>query len=147
MEIRVVSVGTETLVLAEDDESIRELAKLALESRGFTVLAARNGDEALRLCQQHPTAIHLLVTDVVMPQMSGRQLADSVRALHPNLKVLFPVRIYGRCNHSARRSRIRDAVPTEAIHADGFEPESTRGSGQLRPEVPFCRHGPRRELT
>jgi PAS domain S-box-containing protein len=81
--------GTETILLAEDEQGVRSMIRLALEASGYTVLEARNGDEALNVCRQHTTPIHLLVTDVVMPGMSGRQLADLVAGLRPNLKVLY----------------------------------------------------------
>lgn len=81
--------GTETILLAEDEEGVRAAVCLALESNGYTVLAARNGDEALQLCRQHSDPIHLLITDVVMPQMSGRQLADLVVAQRSRIKVLY----------------------------------------------------------
>jgi two-component system, cell cycle sensor histidine kinase and response regulator CckA len=85
----VVPRGTETILLVEDEEALRRLSKMALESSGYTVLEAPNGEEALTICQQHATIVHLLLTDVVMPKMSGRQLADLTRALRPNLKVLY----------------------------------------------------------
>ncbi len=81
--------GTETVVLAEDDEGARALARLALQSHGYTVLEAHNGAEAEAAFQQHTGPIHLLVTDVVMPKMSGRELAERLRPLRPNLRVLY----------------------------------------------------------
>ncbi len=81
--------GTETILLVDDEELVRETARLALESVGYTVLAARGIDDALRQCHAHPHNIHLLLSDVVMPKMSGRQLADLVRELRSDIKVLF----------------------------------------------------------
>jgi two-component system cell cycle sensor histidine kinase/response regulator CckA len=81
--------GTETVLLAEDEEGVRALAHLALQSNGYTVLEARDGDEARTLSDRHAGPIHLLVTDVVMPKVSGRQLADSLTARFPELKVLY----------------------------------------------------------
>jgi PAS domain S-box-containing protein len=81
--------GTETILLVDDEETLRKTARLTLESAGYTVLAAKNGDEALDLCTNHPGMIHLLLTDVVMPKISGRQLADVIRALRENIKVLL----------------------------------------------------------
>lgn len=81
--------GTETVLLVEDEDGVRSLARLALETKGYTVLEARNGGEALQLCEQHQGPIHLLVTDVVMPGMNGRDLADRLISLHPGLNVLF----------------------------------------------------------
>jgi two-component system cell cycle sensor histidine kinase/response regulator CckA len=85
----VVPRGTETILLVDDEEALRRLSIMALESSGYTVLEARNGEEALQICRQHPTPIHLLLTDVVMPKMSGRELADHTQAISPKLKVLY----------------------------------------------------------
>jgi two-component system cell cycle sensor histidine kinase/response regulator CckA len=81
--------GTETILLAEDASGLLELAKKILERYGYTVLEAPNGIEALQICERHQGPIHLLLTDVVMPGMSGRDLADRVAALYPGLKVLY----------------------------------------------------------
>ena len=81
--------GDETVLLADDDEAIRRIAGIVLESSGYTVLAAQDGDEALRIGRAHPAPIHLLVTDVVMPKMSGRQLAESLAPVHPQMQVLY----------------------------------------------------------
>jgi PAS domain S-box-containing protein len=81
--------GTETILLAEDADGLRKLARKILERYGYTVLEASNGDEALQICERHHGAIDLLLTDVVMPGMSGRVLADRVAFLHPATKVLY----------------------------------------------------------
>ena len=81
--------GTETVLLVEDAEGLRRLARRILERCGYTILEAPNGDEALRICERHQGAIHLLLTDVVMPGMSGRVLADRLALLHPATKVLY----------------------------------------------------------
>jgi PAS domain S-box-containing protein len=82
--------GTETILLVEDDPALREMAATLLKRLGYTVLEAGNGLEALRLKQQRDIGhIDLLFTDVVMPHMSGKELADRVRASNPNTKVLF----------------------------------------------------------
>ena len=81
--------GTETVLLAEDEESLRLSMKKVLEKEGYTVLAAANGGEALLLCRRHEGPIDLLISDIVMPGMSGKELADEVVALRPGVKALF----------------------------------------------------------
>ncbi len=81
--------GTETILLVEDETAVRTMTRLTLEGNGYLVLEAVDGEEALRLCAQHPGPIHLLVSDVVMPRMSGRQLAEQLTTLHPEMRVLF----------------------------------------------------------
>ena len=82
--------GTETILLVEDDPALREMAVTLLRRLGYTVLAAANGIEALSLKQQGDIGhIDLLFTDVVMPHMSGKELADRVRALYPHTRILF----------------------------------------------------------
>jgi two-component system, cell cycle sensor histidine kinase and response regulator CckA len=81
--------GAETVLLAEDENSVREITRLVLQSQGYTVLDAGDGGKALELCRSHPGPIHLLATDVVMPQMSGRQLAEAVAGLRPGVRILY----------------------------------------------------------
>jgi CheY-like chemotaxis protein len=85
-----LSQGSETILLVEDEAGVRELILEVLTERGYIILEARNGNEALRLCEQHSSPIHLLLTDVVMPGgMNGRELAEQLTSLHPELKVLY----------------------------------------------------------
>ena len=81
--------GSETILLAEDDAGVRKLAKTILQTHGYTVLEAAQGEDALRLSGQHEGLIHLMVTDMVMPEMSGRELAERLKPLRPNMKILF----------------------------------------------------------
>jgi PAS domain S-box-containing protein len=82
--------GSETILLVEDEEIVRKLACTILQKNGYKVLEAPNGEEALRIVQgQNGNPIHLLVTDVVMPGMSGRQLADHLERLRPEMKILY----------------------------------------------------------
>ena len=81
--------GTETILVVDDEEPLRRIAKRILEAAGYTVLVAGNGAEALSICAQHPGTIHLLVSDVVMPGMTGAALADRVREARPETRVLF----------------------------------------------------------
>jgi signal transduction histidine kinase/DNA-binding response OmpR family regulator len=81
--------GTETLLIVEDEEAVCTLLKQILVSAGYQVLTAVNGGEALMLLERFRKPVHLLLTDVVMPGMSGRELADRLLTIHPEMKVLF----------------------------------------------------------
>ncbi len=81
--------GTETVLLAEDEDAVRNLAALVLRAAGYTVLEAADGEAAWQACQAHAGRIDIVVTDVVMPRMGGRELAERVQARHPGARVLF----------------------------------------------------------
>jgi signal transduction histidine kinase/ActR/RegA family two-component response regulator len=81
--------GRETVLLVEDDDAVRDLARDILQATGYTVLEARQGAEALGMSERYTGPIHLMLTDVVMPGMSGRQLADRLAVLRPTTKVLY----------------------------------------------------------
>jgi PAS domain S-box-containing protein len=81
--------GTETVLVVEDQPEVRKLTLAMLEGQGYRLLEAANGSEALSLCRQYPDPIHLLVTDVVMPGMTGRELARLLVAIRPSLKTLY----------------------------------------------------------
>jgi PAS domain S-box-containing protein len=81
--------GRETVLLTEDEEQVRQMIRKILEMNGYHVLEASGGDEALAIYKQHEGQIDLIMTDVVMPQMSGRELAQSLEVLHPGIKVLY----------------------------------------------------------
>jgi signal transduction histidine kinase len=81
--------GTEVVLIAEDDDAVRTLAARILERHGYTVLQARHGREALDQARHHPGQIDLLITDVVMPELGGRRLAESLAAQRPELRVLY----------------------------------------------------------
>ena len=81
--------GSETILVAEDDEGVRRSSCRALRACGYRVLPAVSGAEALRICQAHQVRPDLLLTDVVMPELGGRELAARVRTLHPEVRVLF----------------------------------------------------------
>ena len=84
-----VPSGDETLLVVEDEESVRRLAVLSLRSHGYQVLEASNGSEALRVLAEHGSRVDMVVTDIVMPVMGGRQLVEAVRSTHEDMKVLY----------------------------------------------------------
>jgi PAS domain S-box-containing protein len=81
--------GTETILVVEDEEALRTLLCRFFRLYGYNVLEARQGGEALLICERYQEPIHLMVTDVVMPQMSGKDLADRLASLHPEMAVFF----------------------------------------------------------
>ena len=97
--------GSETILLAEDDDQLRPLLRRVLGQSGYTVLEARNGSEALRLSEEHQGTIDLMVTDVVMPQMSGPELARRLGLCRPAMKVLY---MSGYPGESALRHGVPD---------------------------------------
>jgi two-component system, cell cycle sensor histidine kinase and response regulator CckA len=88
-ELPASMLGTETLLLVEDETSLRKLSRHLLELCGYEVLEAENGTEALKVSQEHRGIIHLLLTDVVMPGMSGRVLADQLVKRRPETRVVY----------------------------------------------------------
>ncbi len=81
--------GSETILIVEDDDSVRKLARNSLKKNGYRVLEAENGENALRVSEAHDGSIDLILTDVVMPKMSGKELAGMVKKIHPRVKVIF----------------------------------------------------------
>ncbi len=81
--------GSETVLLVEDEPLVRQIAESALSDQGYRVLEAENGEEALRVATAYPGRIALVLTDVVMPRMGGREMAESLRELRPGIRVLY----------------------------------------------------------
>ena len=81
--------GSETVLVAEDDGAVRDIMYRILQSNGYSVLKAASGEEALKISEKHEAPIHLLVSDVILPYISGPTLAKRLTAARPELKVLF----------------------------------------------------------
>jgi two-component system cell cycle sensor histidine kinase/response regulator CckA len=86
---RPAPLGSETVLLVEDEDAVRTLSKLILRQSGYTILEASNAEEALAVARRHTQAIHLVVTDVVMPEVGGRELTERLLDIHPEMRVLF----------------------------------------------------------
>lgn len=81
--------GKETILIVEDDEPVRNTISSILRRAGYHVISAANGGEALLICEEHASTIHLLLTDVVMPKLNGRKLAERLRQVRPSMRVVF----------------------------------------------------------
>ena len=95
------------VLLVEDEDAVRKLSRMSLTLQGYTVLEATRGEEAIRLFDKHADKIRILVTDVVMPDIGGRVLADTLRARKPDLKVLF---VSGYTNDAIVRHGISEST-------------------------------------
>jgi CheY-like chemotaxis protein len=104
--------GNETVLVVEDEDGVRELIHQVLVEQGYAVLTARHGRDALLLAERYERPIHLLVTDVVMPEMGGGELADRLTARRPDLKVLY---ISGYSNDEVLRRGVHD-TGTRFLH-------------------------------
>ncbi|MBU1162059.1 MAG: response regulator, partial [Proteobacteria bacterium] len=81
--------GSETVLLVEDDKSLRNMAQKVFKQQGYSVLEAKNGEDALKVAEAHEGPIHLMITDVVMPGMTGRELAERIQSIRPETKVVY----------------------------------------------------------
>jgi two-component system cell cycle sensor histidine kinase/response regulator CckA len=111
------SQGWETVLLVEDEDAVRALAREVLRRHGYVVLEARHGVDALRIAERHSDDIHLLITDVVMPHMSGREAAERLTKQRPNMKVLF---MSGYTDHALMH---RELKPGAALPQKPFTPD------------------------
>ncbi len=84
-----VQGGTETILVAEDDDDVRRLARVVLREYGYTLIEARDGDEAIRQFDEHRDAVDLLLLDVIMPKRNGREVLEEIRKIKPGIKSLF----------------------------------------------------------
>lgn len=105
LDLRDIPKGTETILLVEDEEAVRNLIRSVLQAGGYTILEAHDGQQAIALATQQRGPLHLLITDLVMPRMNGRQLADDLATLHPNTRVLF---ISGYTEEAVARHQIHE---------------------------------------
>ncbi len=110
--------GHETILLVEDEDQVRDLTREVLEAYGYKVVAARSPVAALQAAQQHQGSLDLLLTDIVMPQMSGRQLAERLVAPRPGLRVLY---MSGYTNDAITNHGVLD--PDIALIEKPFTPE------------------------
>ncbi|HEU5042056.1 MAG TPA: ATP-binding protein [Gemmatimonadales bacterium] len=97
--------GSETVLLVEDEEQVRDLARRVLERAGYAVLAAEDAEAAVAIADRHPGHIHLLVTDIVLPRVSGRELAARLAIHRPAIKVLY---VSGTTDNAIARHRMLD---------------------------------------
>jgi len=81
--------GSETVLIVEDDDSLRKLTRTVLKQRGYKILEAENGEDALRISKEHEGTIDLMITDVVMPKMSGKETAERLQPLYPQMRVIY----------------------------------------------------------
>jgi CheY-like chemotaxis protein len=86
---KTIQYGSEVILVVEDESAVRKLLCSTLRKAGYTILEAPTGSEALKICEQYPDPIHLVISDVVMPRMSGPVLADRLKSLRPKTKVLY----------------------------------------------------------
>jgi CheY-like chemotaxis protein len=81
--------GSETVLIVEDEDAVRHIVRRVLEGQGYLILEARDGNEALRICAQRGESVDLVLSDVIMPGMGGRELSRTLAATHPTLPILF----------------------------------------------------------
>ena len=123
--------GCETILLVEDEDMVRKLARVALETNGYHVLEATRGEEALAVLRAHSGTIHLLLTDVVMPGMERPGACGKDFRHEPEDENPLHVGIYGRCGRSPGGVDRRDGFPSEALHG-GLPPPEDPGGPRFR---------------
>jgi len=109
--------GSEIILLVEDDKQVRTLVRLILERQGYRILEAATPGDALEICERTPDRIHLLLTDVIMPRMNGRELYERVRTSRPDMRVLY-------MSGYTEKAFAADAGPGASLIHKPFEPEA-----------------------
>lgn len=133
--------GAETILLVEDDDQVRAIARVILRKHGYEVIEARHAGEALLLCEQHPGTIHLLLSDVVMPQMSGPELAKRLANVRPEMKLIC---ISGYTDDSVLRHGVLDVQI--AYLQKPITPETLARKVREVLDSPKAKHLPRRRV-
>ena len=124
--------GSETILLVEDEPGVRHLVQRVLSAKGYRVLEARDVTHAAELRRAHAGAIHLLLSDVVMPGMSGPELANQIVAQAPRDSRALHVRVRQSAERRARLGRHRREHPAQAVHAREPRPDGARASRRPR---------------
>lgn len=126
----------ETILVVDDESQVRNLARDILLGAGYRVLEAEDGDQALRVAEQHSGAIHVLLTDIMMPGMNGKELADRVAATRPDTKMIF---MSGRAAEVISEAGV--LIPVDAFLAKPFTVERLLNKVRERLEYrsPFSR--------
>jgi two-component system cell cycle sensor histidine kinase/response regulator CckA len=112
----VLPRGSETVLIVEDEESLRHMVHSILDQQGYHILAASHGTDAVLMSQKHPGPIHLLITDVVMPQMGGQELAKQLAPSRPELKILY------MSGYAATTIKQSGSTPKQEFLAKPFSP-------------------------
>ena len=126
----------ETILVVDDEAQVRNLARDILVGAGYRVLEAEDGESALRIAEEHPGAIHVLLTDVMMPGINGKQLGDRLLALRPDIKTIF---MSGRAAEVISDAGV--LIPVDAFVAKPFTVERLLNKVRERLEYrsPFSR--------
>ena len=126
----------ETILVVDDEDQVRTLARDILQGAGYQVLEAEDGEQALRISGSHPGAIHILLTDVMMPGINGKELADKVQTGRPEVKAIF---MSGRAAEVISDAGV--LIPVDAFLAKPFTVERLLSKVRERLEYrsPFSR--------
>jgi two-component system, cell cycle sensor histidine kinase and response regulator CckA len=130
--------GSETVLLVEDEDEVRAAVCESLRMRGYIVLNARHGKEAVMICRRHTGSIHLLLTDVVMPQMTGPELVQRVSPVHPEMKVLY---VSGYTSDALHQRNLME--PGTAFLQKPFTPEALARQVRVVLDTPLRPRSPR----